>query len=82
MSWYGAGMEAYLKDVKKLKKKMNIIKINKEHYIQINATTWECKHSDCKNKWINLRDGGSKNDYWGFCDDDGVDWQVEWFNPI
>lgn len=58
---------------------MNIIKINKEDYTQINATTWECKHSDCKNKWINLRDGGSKNDYWGFCDDDGVDWKVEWF---
>jgi hypothetical protein len=53
---------------------MNIIKIYKKDYKQIDATTWECKHSDWKNKWINLRCG----DYWGFCDDDGVDWKVEW----
>ena len=53
---------------------MNIIKINKKDYRQINATTWECKYSDWKNKWINLRCG----DYWGFCDHDGKDWKVEW----
>lgn len=60
---------------------MNIIKISKEDYTQINATTWICKHSDWKLQWINLRDGGKKCDFWGFCDDHGVEWKVEWFNP-
>jgi len=55
---------------------MNIIKINKKDYKQIDATTWLCKHSDWKLQYINLRCG----DYWGFCDNDGVDWKVEWID--
>ena len=58
------------------------MRLNKNDYQQIDGTTWKCKHTSCLlfPQWINLRCGGSKKDYWGFCDSAGEDWEVEWVN--
>jgi hypothetical protein len=63
------------------KAKMRTIHLDKDDYQQINGTTWKCKYTyDPFPQWINLRCGGNKKDYWGFCDSDGDDWKVEWVN--